>query len=103
MTLQFGASLTDDARSVNYDHNTFIIQATGVNCTNMFGNQSRPVFAQVIFETFLATALGNLVRNVSLGAKAYSQSNVGQTEQHLLHHPGACTIKLFTAVIVAVS
>ena len=28
--LQFGASLTDDARSVNYDRNTFIIQATGV-------------------------------------------------------------------------
>ncbi len=27
--LQFGASLTDDTRSVNYDHNTFIIQATG--------------------------------------------------------------------------
>ena len=30
MTLQFGASLTDDTRSVNYDRNTFIIQATGV-------------------------------------------------------------------------
>ena len=29
MTLQFEASLTDDARSVNYDRNTFIIQATG--------------------------------------------------------------------------
>ncbi len=29
MTLQFGASLTDDTRSVNYDRNTFIIQATG--------------------------------------------------------------------------
>ncbi len=28
MTLQFGASLTDDTRSANYDHNTFIIQAT---------------------------------------------------------------------------
>jgi hypothetical protein len=27
--LQFGASLTDDTRSVNYDPNTFIIQATG--------------------------------------------------------------------------
>jgi hypothetical protein len=26
--LQFGASLTDDTRSINYDHNTFIIQAT---------------------------------------------------------------------------
>jgi hypothetical protein len=26
--LQFGASLTDNARSVNYDRNTFIIQAT---------------------------------------------------------------------------
>ncbi len=31
MTLQFGASLTDDTRSVNYDCNTFIIQATGVS------------------------------------------------------------------------
>ncbi len=29
VTLQFGASLTDDTRSVNYDRNTFIIQATG--------------------------------------------------------------------------
>jgi hypothetical protein len=28
VTLQFGVSLTDDTRSVNYDHNTFIIQAT---------------------------------------------------------------------------
>jgi hypothetical protein len=28
--LQFGASLTDDTRSVNYDCNTFIIQATGL-------------------------------------------------------------------------
>jgi hypothetical protein len=27
--LQFGASLTDKTRSVNYNHNTFIIQATG--------------------------------------------------------------------------
>jgi hypothetical protein len=27
--LQFGVSLTDDTRSVNYDRNTFIIQATG--------------------------------------------------------------------------
>ncbi len=27
--LQFGASLTDDTRSVNYDHNMFMIQATG--------------------------------------------------------------------------
>ncbi len=31
VTLQFGASLTDDASSVNYDHNMFIIQAT--ECT----------------------------------------------------------------------
>ncbi len=30
--LQFGSSLTDDARSVNYDRNTLIIQAIGVNC-----------------------------------------------------------------------
>ncbi len=29
MMLQIGASLTDDARSVNYDRNTFMIQATG--------------------------------------------------------------------------
>ncbi len=27
--LQFGASLTYDTSSVNYDHNMFIIQATG--------------------------------------------------------------------------
>ncbi len=29
--LQFGASLTDDTRSVNYDRNTFKIQATDVS------------------------------------------------------------------------
>ncbi len=29
--LQLGVSLTDDTRSVNYNGNTFIIQATGVN------------------------------------------------------------------------
>jgi hypothetical protein len=28
VTLQFGTSLTDDTRSINYDRNTFIIQAT---------------------------------------------------------------------------
>jgi hypothetical protein len=30
VTLQIVASLTDDTRSVNYDRNTFIIQATGL-------------------------------------------------------------------------
>ncbi len=30
MMLQFGASPTDDTRSVNYDHNMFIITATDV-------------------------------------------------------------------------
>jgi len=43
--LQFGASLTDDDRSINYDRNTFIIQATvdicdcnniGAVCNNSF-------------------------------------------------------------------
>ncbi len=29
--VQFGASLTDNTRSVNYDHNTFITQATVVH------------------------------------------------------------------------
>ncbi len=29
-TLQFGASLTDNTSSVNYNRNIFIIQATGV-------------------------------------------------------------------------
>jgi hypothetical protein len=29
VTLQFGVSLTDDTRSVNYNRNTFIIQAIG--------------------------------------------------------------------------
>jgi len=33
--LQFGASLTDDTRSVNYDRNTFIIQATGVTFNDL--------------------------------------------------------------------
>ncbi len=29
--LQFGVSLTDDTRSINYDRNMFIIQATDVS------------------------------------------------------------------------
>ncbi len=29
MTPQFGASLTDDSRVIIYDHNLFMIQATG--------------------------------------------------------------------------
>ncbi len=33
--LQFGASLTDDTRSVNYDRNMFIIQATGGQSSNL--------------------------------------------------------------------
>ncbi len=36
MTLQFGASLTDDTRSVNYDHNMFIIQATGLTILTLY-------------------------------------------------------------------
>ncbi len=64
MTLQFGASPTDDTRSVNYDRNMFIIQATGfilsanIGLTKVFTNKFR----------------------VSFG-------------------PGACVIKLITAVI----
>ncbi len=38
MTLQFGASLIDDTRSVNYNHNTFIIQATGGQNFNLYLN-----------------------------------------------------------------
>ncbi len=34
--LQFEASLTDDTRSVNYDRDTFIIQATGANVIKLF-------------------------------------------------------------------
>jgi len=33
--LQFGASLTYDTSSINYDHNMFIIQATGVVLLNV--------------------------------------------------------------------
>jgi hypothetical protein len=32
--LQFGASLTDDTSSVNYNRNMFIIQATGISYAN---------------------------------------------------------------------
>ncbi len=43
--LQFGASPTDDTRSVNYDRNMFIIQATGfilsanIGLTKVFTNK----------------------------------------------------------------
>ncbi len=37
MMLQFGASLTDDTRSVNYDRNTFTIQATDLKFENLTG------------------------------------------------------------------
>jgi hypothetical protein len=33
--LQFGASLTDDSSSVNYDRNMFIIQATALRVINL--------------------------------------------------------------------
>ncbi len=36
MTLQFGASLTDDASSVNYNHNMFITQATGLIVVKLY-------------------------------------------------------------------
>jgi hypothetical protein len=36
---QFGASLTDDASSVNYDCNMFIIQATEVHSISQFQYQ----------------------------------------------------------------
>ncbi len=41
--LKFGVSLTDDTRSVNYDRNTFIIQATGVS------NVINPLTVVVVF------------------------------------------------------
>jgi hypothetical protein len=46
--LQFGASLTNDTSSVNYDCNMFIIQAAGVS------NMATPLaaenfFAQILF------------------------------------------------------
>jgi hypothetical protein len=34
--LQFGASLTDDASSVNYNHNMFITQATGLIVVKLY-------------------------------------------------------------------
>jgi hypothetical protein len=39
--LQFGASLTIDARSVNYDRNIFIIQAT-----DLFISREKSIFTQ---------------------------------------------------------
>ncbi len=46
MTLEIVVSLTDDTRSVNYDHNTFIIQATG---DKMFGYFDRFGVRLIIF------------------------------------------------------
>ncbi len=45
--LQFGASLTDDTRSVNYNHNIVIIQATGVFVSIAKPNVSREAVAQI--------------------------------------------------------
>jgi hypothetical protein len=42
--LQFGASLTDDARSVNYDRNTFIIQATGPRINDFPSHKKIEIF-----------------------------------------------------------
>ncbi len=36
MMLQIVASLTDDSRSINYEHNMFIVQATGIVYTRKF-------------------------------------------------------------------
>ncbi len=42
--LQFGASLTDDTRSVNYDCNMFIIQATGKCSTPDIATETMQLF-----------------------------------------------------------
>jgi hypothetical protein len=44
--LQFGASLTDNASSVNYDCNMFMIQATGVS------KMATPITAEIFLPKF---------------------------------------------------
>ncbi len=46
--LQFGASLTDDTRSINYDPNTFIIQATGHEVLMDVDDNSLPIVGNQI-------------------------------------------------------
>ncbi len=47
--LQFGASLTDDTWSVNYDRSTFIIQATSSLLKNILQNtQTLQLFTKII-------------------------------------------------------
>jgi len=63
--LQFGASLTDDTRSVNYDHNTFIIQATeqALNC---------------IFSTTFFVSINKSKNSVFTEALVFAESNYGK-------------------------
>ncbi len=56
MTLQFGASLTDDTRSINYDRNVFIIQATEVGLLN----KSSHLVAALAVTKFIPTNLVTL-------------------------------------------
>ncbi len=57
--LQFGASLTDDTSSVNYDHNMFIIQATGVDFIKLFSLSAIPHQYKLV-----CSSLANIVRLV---------------------------------------
>jgi hypothetical protein len=46
--LKFGASLTDDASSVNYDLNMFIIQATALVIFHLINGLAHPIFQKTV-------------------------------------------------------
>ncbi len=52
MTLKFEASPTDNASSVNYDHNMFIKQATEPNVMKLLYGQCMNVCNELVFVPF---------------------------------------------------
>jgi len=84
--LQFGASLTDDTRSVNYDRNTFIIQATG----NTKGGKYHCTI-DLLFDLFGLACFGNKTKIVSChtaDSKPVKQEVSGTMKVPLLVFPG---------------
>ncbi len=72
--LQFGASLTDDTRSINYDRNMFIIQATELLVKN-------PFWITIVEEVALIASLQDFV------ARMHSNFFQGKMGRDLFYWP----------------
>ncbi len=74
--LQFGASLTDDARSANYDRNMFIIQATG----DSFLKSEKFQFQLVEKNVFILSTLIGLAKQKTTNVAQWQSAEWHYTE-----------------------